>query len=68
MSESTFCLIFLPLIIQLVLPLVSSTLSWVLNILGEQDHDITYKFSAANLALAGFPLTSALNENLPSRY
>ena len=26
------------------------------------------QFSAANLALAGFPLTNALGENLPSRY
>ena len=25
------------------------------------------KFSAANLALAGFPLTKTLGENLPSR-
>ena len=25
-------------------------------------------FSAANLALAGFPLTNALGENLPSRH
>ena len=27
-----------------------------------------HQFSAANLALAGFPLTNALGENLPSRY
>ena len=26
------------------------------------------KFSAENLALAGFPLTNALIENMPSRY
>ena len=26
------------------------------------------QFSAANLALAGFPLTNALGENLPSRH
>ena len=25
-------------------------------------------FSAANLALAGFPLTNTLSENLPSRH
>ena len=27
-----------------------------------------FDFSAANLALAGFPLTNALGENLPSRH
>ena len=26
------------------------------------------KFSAANLALAGFPLTNALGESMPSRH
>ena len=27
-----------------------------------------YEFSAANLALAGFPLTNALGESMPSRH
>ena len=33
-------------------------------------HSISVKreFSAANLALAGFPLTNSLGENLPSRH
>ena len=33
-----------------------------------QDNYLVGQFSAANLALAGFPQTNALGENLPSRY
>ena len=49
---------------------VTSTSAGKVLAVQDKQHALLFQsqFSAANLALAGFPLTNALSENMPTRH